>query len=151
MVHRLENSVALRIGRGCMQEVRTSPVAPWISIGPKLCVVHGDGQCCAAGDAVSEFIPKFVYPGPQLVRRKFEGGVDSSMALWSCLDGFTAAVTILGVNPVNLLPKCLPVCSTSQTRSGANLPWHMIARNGFQLWTYVPRIMEFRANRVLFI
>ena len=81
---------------------------------------------------------------------KFEEGAGSSMARWPCLDGFTATVTILGVNSVNLLPKCLPVCSTSQTRSCANLPWHMIARNGFQLWTYVPRIMEFRANRVLF-
>lgn len=49
MVQRLENSVALRIGRGCMQEVRISPVATWISVGPKLCVVSGDGQCCAAG------------------------------------------------------------------------------------------------------
>lgn len=48
MVQRLENSVALRISRGCMQEVRTSPVASWISVDPKLCVLHGDGQCCAA-------------------------------------------------------------------------------------------------------
>jgi len=81
---------------------------------------------------------------------KFEGGTGSSMALWPCLDGFTAAVTILGVKAVNLLPKCLPVCSTSQTRSCANLPWHMIARNGFHWWTYVPRIMGLRASTVLF-
>lgn len=166
MVQRLENSVALRISRGCMQQVRTSRVAAWISVGPKLCVLHGDGQCCAAG-----WCRRWVHPDVclswsaacgmlysiwlfawtvSLFDLKIEGGAGSSMALWPCLDGFTAAVTILGVNPVNLLPKCLPVCSTGQTRSCANLPWHMIARNGFQLWTYVPCVMELRTNTVLF-
>jgi len=128
-----------------MQEVRASPVAGRISFGPKLCVLHGGRTvlCSRMMPSVSTWLHG-------RCRLKFEGGAGSSMALWPCLDGFTAAVTILGVNPVNFLPKCLPVCSTSQTHSCANLPWHMIARNGFQLWTYAPRIMELRASRFLF-
>ena len=113
------------------------------------------------GDCVNEFILSFVYPGP-LVRRFqllncshwrcccsiwcSKWGAGSSIALWPCLDGFTATMAILGVNPISLLPECLPMFSTSQTRSCANLPWHRIARNGFQLWTYLPRIIEVCAN-----
>jgi len=59
MVQRLENSVALRISRGCMQEVRTFPVAAWISVGPNLCAAWGRTVLCTKGDAMMPSVSSF--------------------------------------------------------------------------------------------
>lgn len=141
MVQRRENCMA--VSPGCMQEVRRSPVAARHSMVRHPAGCMGTGSVMQQDDAVSEFIPTFVHPGPQLLRRLtvpnglhwlslrdlgFEKGRGvRSLALWSCLDGFTArcailtyaVMAILGVHPVNLLPKCLPMCSPSQKRSCA--------------------------------
>ena len=149
----------MAISVDCMHGVRTLPISAGHSVDPDSVAFTGTG-IVQQGDAFSEFVLMFVLVCSlwdvwryltichmSLQDLNFEGGGGGfSMFLWPCFEGFTnwcatlnyAVMSVLGVHPVNSVPKCVPVCSPS------HLPWRSIARSGFH--SQVPLIIEIRAS-----